>query len=395
MAQNSRKSERGGKLASDESRTALRERVKELTCLYGISTLAERADLPLPDLLHRIAELLPPAWQFPAIASARISLDGQTCATPGFDERHERQTSPVLVRGEERGAVEVCYSEETQELDEGPFLTWERNLIDAVARKIALLVERHETREEQARLREQLLHADRLATIGQLAGGVAHELNEPLGNICGFAELCLEHPELPEQAVQDLERIIRASLHAREIIQRLLLFARKTPPKRCETDVNELVEKALSLFKGRLSTAGIELRVDLDMELPQVVLDPGQINQVLVNLVVNAIQAMPSGGVLTVSSCALGSELSVAVQDTGSGIHEELLPQIFLPFFTTKDVREGTGLGLAVVHGIITSHHGRVEVQSEPGQGARFDLRVPLEPPEGEKGDGADDCIVP
>jgi signal transduction histidine kinase len=384
-----------GVLTADESKAALRERVKELSCLYGISTLAERVSLPLPELLQGIAELLPPAWQFPEITAARILLDGNAYTTSGFDEAHARQTSPVVIRGEGRGSIEVCYTEETRELDEGPFLIWERSLIDAVARKVALLVEHREAREEQTRLREQLLHADRLATIGQLAGGVAHELNEPLGNICGFAELCLEHSKLPEQAVRDLDRIVRASLYAREIIQRLLLFARKAPSRRCATDVNELVEKALSLFKGRLSTAGIELRTELSPKIPPVILDPGQINQVLVNLLVNAIQAMPTGGVLTARTGLLRGELSIVVEDTGSGIQEELMPQIFLPFFTTKDVREGTGLGLSVVHGIVTAHSGRVEVESDPGSGARFDVRLPLEPPCGEERDGSDDCIVP
>jgi signal transduction histidine kinase len=380
--------------AADDSEAALRERVKELTCLYGISLLVERADLAFPELLQGVAELLPIAWKYPEIASARIVLDGDVYATDGFDEVCTRQTSPVVIRGTRRGSVEVCYSQKTPELDEGPFLSWERNLIDAVARKVTFLVERREAREERARLREQILHADRLATIGQLAGGVAHELNEPLGNICGFAELCLEESDLSEQSTRDLRRIVGAALHAREVIQRLLLFARKAPSKRCRTDVNGLIERALSLFESRLKTGGIELRSEFGEKLPRVFVDPGQLNQVVVNLVVNAIQAMPSGGVLTIRTAVSGKELCLVVEDTGSGISQELLPQIFLPFFTTKDVHEGTGLGLAVVHGIVNSHRGRIEVESEPER-TRFEVWLPLESVAGEEGDSSDDCLVP
>ncbi|MHC4918170.1 MAG: sensor histidine kinase [Planctomycetota bacterium] len=355
--------------------------------------LAERVDLALPELLQGVAALLPRAWKYPEIASARILLDGDVYATDEFGKVFSQQTSPVIVRGAKRGLVEVRYAQEAPQLDEGPFLSWERNLIDAVARKVAFLVERREAREEQARLREQLLHADRLATIGQLAGGVAHELNEPLTNICGFAELCLGNSDLSEQETHDLKRIVQSALHAREIIQRLLLFARKAPSKTCRTDVNGLIEKALSLFESRFKTGGIEAGSELDDKLPRVIADPGQLNQVLVNLVVNAIQAMPDGGVLTVRTAVSGKGISLAVEDTGSGISDEQLPQIFLPFFTTKDIQEGTGLGLAVVHGIVKSHHGHVDVESEPGR-TRFVVWLPLEPPASQESDSSDDCII-
>jgi len=273
--------------------------------------------------------------------------------------------------------VEVSYRESRLTLDEGPFLAEERSLIDSVAREVGHLIERARAEEEKNLLQEQLRHADRLATLGQLAAGVAHELNEPLGNILGFAQLARKTPNLPAQALKDLASIETASLHAREIIKKLMMFARQLPPKRMRVNLNRILEEGLYLFETRCAKAGIRLVHDLEEALPPIVADPNQMNQVLVNLMVNALYAMPSGGALTVRTRSLGEDVLLAVEDTGCGMSEDVRRQIFLPFFTTKDVDEGTGLGLAVVHGIITAHGGRIQVESTEGEGARFFIRLP------------------
>jgi signal transduction histidine kinase len=147
-------------------------------------------------------------------------------------------------------------------------------------------------------------------------------------------------------------------------------------------DLNKLITEGLYFLESRCSKGGIELRQDLSADLPEVTVDPAQIHQVLVNLVVNAIQAMEQGGRLTVETSRVDDFVSMAVNDTGCGIPKELLEKIFVPFFTTKDVGEGTGLGLPVVHGIVTSHGGDIDVQSKPGEGTRFVVRLPLTPAE-------------
>lgn len=362
---------------SQAAETALHERVKELTCLYGIAQVAGADGVSQEETLQRIADLLPAAWQYPEIACARITLDGRSYCTEGFREHGRRQAADILVNGSARGTVEVVYAEERPELDEGPFLREERNLINAVARQVALIIERRQAEEERLGLYDQLRHADRLATIGQLAAGVAHELNEPLGNILGFAQLAQKCPGLPEQARRDIEKIESASLEARQVIRDLLVFARQMPPQKMRVNLNHVVQKGLVFFERRRVGAGVELVCSLSTDLPEITADPAQINQVLVNLVVNALQAMPQGGTLTVRTHAGAGEVSLMVEDTGIGMSPEVRERVFVPFFTTKDVGQGTGLGLPVVHGIVASHGGTIQVESEVGRGTRFVVRFP------------------
>lgn len=369
-------------LAHQRAQAALRERIKELTCLYGIAQLVERPNISLKEILQGIVELLPPAWQYPDITSARIILDGVSYFTPSFREARYKQTAAIVVNGERRGAVEVAYTKKKPELDEGPFLKEERSLIYTVARQVALIIEQRHAEEDKAKLQDQLRHADRLATIGQLAAGVAHELNEPLGNILGFAQLAKKCPELPGPALKDVERIVTASLYAREVIKKLMLFARQMPPQKTRVNLNQTVEEGLSFFESRCAKEGIELVRLLSSNLPEITADPAQLNQVMVNLVVNAIQAMPDGGRLMVRTIASEDRVSLIVEDTGVGMSKEVVKQIFLPFYTTKDVGQGTGLGLAVVHGIVTSHKGSINVESKVGIGTKFEIQLPLTGPE-------------
>ena len=379
-------------LLSRLAHTALQERVKELTCLYQLVQLAERPGITLGEILQGIAELLPPAWQYPEIASAQIVLDDHPYAAPRFTDGVHHQSADIVVRGRRRGAVEVTYAAERPDLDEGPFLGEERSLIDAVARQVAALIERRQADEDKAHLQDQLRHADRLATIGQLAAGVAHELNEPLGTILGFAQLIQKQPGLPEAVAPDLEKIVITCLHAREIIRKLMLFARQMPPQKTRVNLNAVIEEALYLLESRCAGGGIALVRHLSARLPEITADRSQLHQVLVNLAVNAIQAMPGGGTLTVGTQVndaagktahreSGRQVVLSVEDNGIGMGESTLRQIFIPFYTTKDINEGTGLGLPVVHGIVTSHGGTIDVTSAPGVGTRFEIRLPAATP--------------
>lgn len=356
----------------------LRERIKELTCLYGIARVIAQPDTSLDEIMQGIVDLLPPAWLYPEIASARIVLNDRTFTTDNYGETPFSLVSDIVVSREKIGFVEVVYSEIRLTLDEGPFLTEERALLNSVARKIANFYELTMGEKEKALLQDQLRHADRLATIGQLAAGVAHELNEPLGNILGLAELAAKSPNLPAQLEKDLADIEAASLHGREIIKKLMTFARQLPPHKVRVNLNDVVTNALYFFEARCAKAAIKIEYRLASDLPMITVDPGQMQQVLVNLVVNAIQAMPEGGLLTVETQAVDRGVRLSVGDTGEGISDANKSQVFLPFFSTKDVNEGTGLGLAVVHGIINAHGGTVTVETTVGKGARFDVYLPL-----------------
>jgi len=368
----------GVALTHRRTQVEVRERVKELTCLFGIAKLVERTGISLKEILQGILELLPPALLYPEDASARIILDKHVYKFRNFQEKGQKLSAKIIVGGEQRGVVEVLYDKKKPELDEGPFLREERNLLDTVAREVALIAERKQSEQDKEKLQEQLRHADRLATIGLLSAGVAHELNEPIGSILGFAQLIKKSPVLSEQVTQDTEKIMKASLHAREVIRKLMLFARQTPPNKTRVNLNKVVEESLYFLESRCAKEGIRVVRSLYTGLPEVTADPAQLTQVFVNVVVNAIQAMPKGGELKIQTIASDEFVSLIVEDTGVGMTENVKKKIFLPFFTSKEVGQGTGLGLAVVHGIVTSHGGNIDVESRVGQGTKFEIQLPL-----------------
>jgi two-component system NtrC family sensor kinase len=364
-------------IAFQRIRLAQRERVKELSCLYHIGRATSDTDSEIDTILQRIVECLPPALQYPEITRARIRIDQKVFETRGAGQMRHVQRSDIVVGGVQRGTVEVEYVEERPDLDEGPFLSEERRLLDLVASDIALVVEKKRADAERSKLEKQVRRADRLATIGQLAAGVTHELNEPLGSILGFAQLAKKSPELPAQVQQDLTKIESATLHAREVVRKLMLFARQKPPCKTLASVNEIVLDSVALLEARGAKLGVSFDCRLGQELPQITADPSQITQVAVNLMVNAIQAMPEGGLVVVETSREGDEVALAVSDTGIGISEAERERIFDPFYTTKSASEGTGLGLAVVHGIVAAHRGRIEVSSKVGVGSQFRVVLP------------------
>lgn len=374
----------GVALVNQDAQAALRERIKELDCLYRVSQVTAQPSLSLEEMLAETAEALPAGWQYPEITTARIVLDGTEHPLPGFRDGIPRQRCDIAVLGRVRGHLEVGYLEARPDLHEGPFLREERNLLNAVAHHLGLVIERREAERQRHRLEEQLRHADRLATLGQLAAGVAHELNEPLANVLGFAQLISRQAGLPSQCRADLEKIVAASLHAREVVRKLQLFARQKAPTVDLVDLNRLVQEGMYFLESRCARQGVELVRNLDCSPPHLRADPSQVQQVLVNLVVNALQAMPDGGRLTITTESGEGTVRLVVEDTGSGMDAETKHQIFLPFFTTKDVDQGTGLGLAVVHGIVTSHGGSITVASSPQQGSRFCVEMPAAGPSGE-----------
>lgn len=358
---------------------ALRERVKELVCLYEISRLIEQRETTADDILRQIADILPPAWQYPEITTARIVLDETVFTSTPFGEGPGVLRSDIWVSGRRRGRVEVFYTRDRPTLDEGPFLREERHLLDVVARQIALVVEERHARAERTSLHDQLAHSDRLATIGQIAAGMAHELNQPLGNILGFAQLARKAANLPSEAAVDIERIIKASLHMREVVRKLLIFARKAPIHRVPANPNAAVDEALFFLEWSCTREGVTVVRKLADDLPNVLADPAQLRQIVVNLVMNAVQAMPGGGTVFVETRREPDGVMLAVQDTGHGMSDEDLARVFEPFFTTKPEDEGTGLGLAVVQGIVQSHDGTIRVESREGAGTRFEIHLPAE----------------
>jgi len=360
-------------------RNQLIERNKELTCLYSMAKIVE-LNKPLPQMLESIAAIIPPAFQYPAITTAIIRLDQHSYGARDRAIVGPALTENMVIQRIRRGNIEVIYSppENGHKTSKTPFLDEERALLRTIAQHLSLAIEKKEALDVKAEMENQLRHSDRLAKIGQLTAGVAHELNEPLGNILGFAQLSSKAVDLPEQVYSDLDNIIKAALHAREVIKKLMFFSHQTPPRETLVNLNRLIEDGIYLFESRCAKNGIIVTKKLYQDLPATKADLSQLQQVFTNLIVNALQAMPEEGELGIETSSDEDYAYLQVQDSGIGMTQETLRQIFVPFFTTKDIKQGTGLGLSVVHGIVKSHGGGIDVESRIGQGTRFQIKFPL-----------------
>lgn len=236
---------------------------------------------------------------------------------------------------------------------------------------------------ERKRLEEQLLQSSKLASLGELVGGIAHEVNNPTGIIVMRSAGLMQEAEalgLPEDVIDDIAVIRRQSDKLAQITSGLLAFSRRTPFAPQPTDVNRMVTSAMGLVENVLQSRNITYRPDFGDHLPPVLLDGARIEQVLLNLVNNAMDAMPGGGGLRVRTASEkdGAWVRISVEDTGEGIAEEHMDRLFDPFFTTKDVDKGTGLGLSISYGIVKEHKGRLEAESAPGEGAVFHIVLPV-----------------
>lgn len=364
----------GMAISDRRAQYSLRERIKELSCLYSISSSLQKTDFDFEMEMDKLINMIIPAFQFPEFTNVRIKLDNKIFFNKNFVESDNFIKSDILVEDKVRGSIEVFYSQKSFKKDTVFFLDEEKALVNAIANHFGYVLERQKLEKDKNDLHNQLLHADRLATIGQLVAGVAHEINEPLSSILGFAQL-IKKSDIPDQVRSDNEKIIKSALHAREIIKKLMFFAKQMPPQKVEVDLNETIKETVYFLESHLIRSSIELNLKLSSDIPKVVADPSQLYQVIVNLTVNAIQAIKGNGILKIETFSDKDYVYFTIEDNGIGMDKETLDKIFIPFFTTK--KDGTGLGLSVVHGIITNHNGKIEVESEPGKGTKFIVKLP------------------
>ena len=244
--------------------------------------------------------------------------------------------------------------------------------IDSMAQAVA---ERDALRQHATQ--QQIGRTEQLASVGRLAAGVAHEINNPLTGVLAFADMLREKENMDEQDKQDLDLIVRETKRVREIVRGLLDFARETHSKQTRLNIHEVIQQTLRLLGNRDAFQNIAIVEDFADDLPAVSGDQNQLQQVFVNLSLNACEAMPNGGTLLVSTSLDHGRVVVKVTDTGCGIKREHLDQILEPFFTTKPVGKGTGLGLSVSYGIVQQHGGTLEVESTEGRGSTFTISLP------------------
>ena len=228
----------------------------------------------------------------------------------------------------------------------------------------------------------QLLQSEKMASLGKLAAGVAHQLNNPLSGITLFTKLVMEEYNLEEGARKDLSRVMEDAERCRDTVKELLEFARQTKHIRRPHDINRAISRTLFLLENQSLFQNIVIEKDLDPTLPPVHSDIQQMNHMFMNIILNAAQAMEGNGRLGIKTTSLPEkeQVRIEISDTGPGIPDEILSQIFDPFFTTKQEGEGTGLGLSLVYGIVQNQGGEIKAQSVPGEGATFIIDLPIMP---------------
>ena len=232
--------------------------------------------------------------------------------------------------------------------------------------------------DELEKAQRQLIQTEKMASLGQLAAGVAHELNNPLGTITLFSKFLKKELAGQEKLEKDIELVVQETERAAKIVKDLLSFSRETKLKPGLLNINSIIEEASSLLEKHVLFRKIEVKRELEPSLPSTFADPDLLKQVFLNIILNGAQAMEGEGVLTLKSQALndGKELQIQIIDTGKGIAKEHLSRLFDPFFTTKE--KGTGLGLAIVYGIISKHKGSVHVDSQLDKGTTFSITLPV-----------------
>jgi two-component system NtrC family sensor kinase len=232
---------------------------------------------------------------------------------------------------------------------------------------------------DAALLQAKLVHTEKLAAVGQLVSGVAHEVNNPLTAILGFADLLMENPELPESARKDLRVILQEAQRTKQIVQNLLSFARQMPPQRRALQLNQILSRTLQLRAYDFSSHGVEVVEHFHASLPEVIGDSHQLQQVFLNILNNAYDAVRETGRpprIEIMTASMPGFVEVAFRDNGNGIAQ--MERIFDPFFTTKEVGKGTGLGLSICYGIVREHGGEIYCHNnEDGLGATFIVRLP------------------
>lgn len=277
----------------------------------------------------------------------------------------------VRVSQDELGQLALSFNRMTDKLKEANegLLQWTRTLEGRV----------EERTEELRRMQDVLVQSEKMASLGKISAGVAHEINNPLTSILLNTHLMLEKIEPSHAFHESLGLIADETTRCSQIVKGLLEFARQNPPQKDRSDVNALLEKTISLLENQAAFQNIIIIRRLADALPPLELDKTKIQQVFWNLMINAAEAMPRGGTLMISSrlAADGRRVEVRFADTGKGIPPEIRSKLFDPFFTTKST--GTGLGLAMCYGIVEQHQGRIEVESEPGHGAAFTVALPVE----------------
>ena len=260
----------------------------------------------------------------------------------------------------------------------------EEKVSDRTKRLIAVNKELSKANRELKQAQAQLLQREKMVAMGQLAGGIAHEINNPLGVILGFSQLIMQRIKEDDPIYQPLRSLEKEAMRCKKLASNMLSFSISSKDERDKTDINIMIEETLELVRHQARLEKLEIVKILGQDIPDILADKNQLQQVIINLCTNAIDSMKGKkGRLEIRTCKEKEDgycgVKMEIEDNGTGMTEEAKKRIFEPFFTTKDIGKGTGLGLSIVYGIIEKHKGRIDVESRVGEGSNFIIRLPID----------------
>jgi len=344
----------------------LQERIKELTCLYSVSSALLHED-SIHKTLENIAAALKKAWLFSKDATVEIQLENIVVTTSSLPRNSVSQEVAIHAFNETKGLIRVHYDADIHSHKD--FLEDESKLLAIVGAEVSDFY-------EKLMLKRSAERTDRLSILGEITAGIAHELNTPLGNILGFAEL-IQQRSSDQQTVQDISKVIKAAIYSREIVKKLMFFSCEMPQQTDLIKVIPIVSESLKMLEPNFRKANLDY--SLSAQDPEVTakLDSIQLTQVVFNILMNSIYCAPPGSTINIEVTNDRSTVTLRIADTGRGISNENKAKIFEPFFTTKPFGDGTGLGLSVVHGIIKSHRGTIKVLDNIPKGTIFEIQLP------------------
>lgn len=353
----------------------LKERIKELTCLHEVTSIIVNSDYDqLHISLEAIAYCLKKAWQFDKEAEVEIKSGTYRVKTKGFSTLMATIKSEIKVFNKVDGHILVGYPE--YKYSKSDFLEEEVVLLDNVSLAVSNLLERKQIKDSEEKVKRQMERTDRLHILGEITAGIAHELNTPLANILGFTELLKERIS-DKEATRDLQKIVDNTIFSREIVKKLMFFACEMPQEMDVIQLNPIIENVLKLLQPSLKAKKIQLVKSFGAGNIQLRADTVQLTQVLFNLIMNAVYYSPEGGKITVEVAGNEKNNQIFIKDEGPGIDPGIGDKIFEPFFTTKPIGDGSGLGLSVVHGIISSHKGSISHRQNHPKGTIFTVNFP------------------
>ena len=354
----------------------LKERIKELTCLYKVSSLIANCDLNnLDPTLHEIALSLQEAILYSEDATVELNVENTTIFVG------KKSSDSIFIIGAIKrfnksiGAIKIGYSKFDH--DEKSFLKEEQQLLNKVTLEIGNLFERKQIIENEIITKRQIERVDRLGILGEITAGIAHELNTPLANILGFAELLKEKFDANTEIANDLDKIINSAIFSREVVKKLMFFSCEMPQQKELINSVPIIRDAIGLLTPNFNKKALKVKLIFSQEDIKLRVDPIQLTQVIFNLVINAIYFSPKNGTIVIEVVENTKHIVLKISDEGSGIKPNTYDHIFNPFYTTKPVGEGSGLGLSVVHGIVTSHKGTIKHTPNSPKGTIFTIALP------------------